>query len=57
MVLPNDKTATVENSNFDIDFEVEGNPVKLTQKVSIVKICVLEGIRSYKNIYMYTKLF
>jgi hypothetical protein len=34
MVLPGDKIATIENSHFDIDFEVEGNPVKLTQKVS-----------------------
>lgn len=47
MVLPNDKTATVENSNFDIDFEVEGNPVKLTQKVIIVKICVFVGTCLY----------
>jgi hypothetical protein len=35
MVLPGDKTATIENSHFDIDFEVEGAPVKLTQKVCV----------------------
>jgi hypothetical protein len=51
MVLPNDKTATVENSNFDIDFEVEGNPVKLTQKVGIY-VYIYMFIHMYVHIYI-----